>query len=717
MGGTGNVHIAVTTKDPLAQQFFDQGLGQLHGFWYFESERSFRQAADIDPECAMAYWGMAMANFSNEKRSKAFIEKAVAKKGTASRREQLWIDGLNNYLNPKGKDAKVRRTELIKSLDDIVLDFPEELEAKAFLAWAMWEGSGQVPITSYQAINAIISEVLAKEPLHPVHHYRIHLWDGRKPALATASSALCGQGSPNVAHMWHMPGHIYWKLQRYQDSAWQQEAAGRVDHANMIHDRVMPYQIHNYAHNHEWLNRSLNYVGRARDAVDLAKNLIELPRHPQKNHLKNRGGAAWFGRTRLFETLGRYEMWDEVLALADSMYLEPTEHADEQIKRLRLLGLAQLGKGNIDAVKVHVAALETMQKTAKADQDKAGADAEEKAKKENQAADKAADKAAEKAAEKIAKAKSDAERPHAAKVSQAETALAELNARLAMTAGDKKMALALFEKVKDLAKEQQSQFYLEGGDHAKAEKLAKEAVDAGKNQVLPLANQADVLYRIGKTKEAGEAFKQLRELSAWMDQDVAASRRLEPLAKEQGLAPDWRIAYAAPGDTGNRPTLDSIGPFRWRPSPAPAFEITDTAGHPCSLKQYQGKPVVLIFYLGAGCLHCVEQLKKFAPMSDKFAQAGISLAAVSTDSTAELCKSLQNFSETGEFAFPLMSSADLSAFKAYRAHDDFEDKPLHGIFLIDGQGLIRWQDIGPDPFNDAAFLLEESQRLLSLPNK
>jgi hypothetical protein len=84
MGATGNVSLSVTTSVPEAQQFFNQGLGQLHGFWYFEAERSFRQAAALDPECAMAYWGMAMANLENEKRGKGFIDEAVKRKAQAA---------------------------------------------------------------------------------------------------------------------------------------------------------------------------------------------------------------------------------------------------------------------------------------------------------------------------------------------------------------------------------------------------------------------------------------------------------------------------------------------------------------------------------------------------------------------------------------------------------------------------------------------------------
>src|SRR6185503_7631347 len=77
MGNTGKVHFPITSKVPQAQAFFDQGVGQLHGFWYLEAERSFRQVAALDRDCAMAYWGMAMANVNNDKRAKAFLAEAV----------------------------------------------------------------------------------------------------------------------------------------------------------------------------------------------------------------------------------------------------------------------------------------------------------------------------------------------------------------------------------------------------------------------------------------------------------------------------------------------------------------------------------------------------------------------------------------------------------------------------------------------------------------
>jgi peroxiredoxin len=122
--------------------------------------------------------------------------------------------------------------------------------------------------------------------------------------------------------------------------------------------------------------------------------------------------------------------------------------------------------------------------------------------------------------------------------------------------------------------------------------------------------------------------------------------------------------------------------------------------------------VLVIFYLGYGCLHCVEQLSAFEPVAEDFRQAGVSIVAVSTDAPAGLEQSYSALKRPTGFPFPLVSDEPLSIFKAYRAYDDFEKKPLHGLFLIDAEGLVRWQDISHDPFKDTKFLLAEAKRLL-----
>jgi peroxiredoxin len=192
-------------------------------------------------------------------------------------------------------------------------------------------------------------------------------------------------------------------------------------------------------------------------------------------------------------------------------------------------------------------------------------------------------------------------------------------------------------------------------------------------------------------------------------------KRLEPILRERNLPTDWRKAYEQPGDVGVRPDLASLGPFRWHPSPAPNWQLSDMQGSTLSLEQYRGKPLLMVFYLGAGCPHCIEQLNAIAPMTKDFTAAGISIVAVSSDSIAGLKETFDQIKEENRFAFPIVSNEDQSVFKSYRAFDDFENAPLHGVFLIDGAGLVRWQDISYKPYKEIAFLLGEAKRLLTLP--
>src|SRR5262249_4601038 len=85
----------------------------------------------------------------------------------------------------------------------------------------------------------------------------------------------------------------------------------------------------------------------------------------------------------------------------------------------------------------------------------------------------------------------------------------------------------------------------------------------------------------------------------------------------------------------------------------------------------------------------------------------------STDDDAGLAKSIESY-KSGAFPFPLVSDPALGAFKAYRAHDDFENRPLHGTFFIDSPGFVRWQDISFEPFRDARFVLSEARRVLAI---
>ncbi len=733
MEGMPKIEFPVTTTNTLAQKFFNQGVGQLHGFWYFEAERSFRQVAMLDTNCLMASWGVAMANVYNEKRAREFTKQAVARTNTVtiSRRELLYIESLAKfYPEDKPKDAPKedevkRHRDYVRSLEQIIEEFPGDIEAKAFLAFKIWDNGGRVSISSHMAVDALAQQVLAVNPTHPVQHARIHLWNDEADRRALDAAALCGQGSPGIAHMWHMPGHPYSALHRYADGAWQQEASARVDHAYMIRNRVLPDQIHNFAHNNEWLVNNLNYVGRVRDAVELANNMVELPRHPKYNSItkdsgtngtialadtsssanKNRHNSAVFGRTRLLETLVRWELWDELLTLGNSMYLDPTDLPEEQSKRLRALALAHFAKGETNAGSMKITELETVLKAQRelrhAEEDEAEAKARE----------------AKQSEEQVAKAMTEAMGKHAERIKMTEASLTELRFLALLAKGALEEARQQTNEIKDFPKDRLSRIWLQLGDKDKAVTLAREFLDGATNQVLALANYTDILERSGKHDDAVKTFEQLRSISPQADLDTPVMQRLNPLAAQLKLPDDWRPAYQPSTDVGQRPSLDSLGPFRWRPSPALDWKLPDENGKIISLTNYHGRPVLVVFYLGYRCKHCLEQLNAFAPMTKRFQDAGISIVAISTDSAAGLRKTFNDGKDPGGFPFPVVSDESLESFKKYRSFDDFENAPLHGTFLVDADGLVRWQDIGYDPFMQLDFLLAESQRLLKLPSK
>ena len=160
MGGTGNIRFPVTTKSDLAQSFINQGVGQLHGFWDLEAERSFRQAAAIDEQCAMAYWGAAWAAGSNRKRARGFIETAMKYQQQVTERERMYIEALEKYLREEPDDKEKRAAQLLKDLESIVLAFPDDLEAKAFVAHRVWQNSREgVPIASYLGTDALLKQI------------------------------------------------------------------------------------------------------------------------------------------------------------------------------------------------------------------------------------------------------------------------------------------------------------------------------------------------------------------------------------------------------------------------------------------------------------------------------------------------------------------------------------------------------------------------------
>ncbi len=674
MDGCGKVNFAITTSKLEAQRFFNQGVGQLHGFWYFEAERSFRQVLALDPECAMAYWGCAMANVNNEKRAAEFIKKAVEKKEKATKREQLWIEALANFYRDTKKEKKSRQMEFIKDMEAIINQSPDDLEARTFLAWAIWHAKEDgVPMVSRETVNALIEQVLAKEPMHPAHHYVIHLWDDDNPSRALASAAKCGQAAPDIAHMWHMPGHIFSKVSRLDDAEWQQDAAIRVDHAYMIRTQILPDQIHNYAHNSEWLIRTKNQLGHAHEAVAIARNLIEIPRHPRFNTMNNGKESASFGRTRLLETLLKFEMWDEVTALDGSPYLDVTQNPSFEANRLRALGIAAFFKKDHDALKKNLDALTALKENNPAKKDKPEKNDTKKPKLKN-------------------------------------NAMNELRMLDAIMSDKRVEAAKLLDEPGDTSKERLIRCHLMIENKEKALKLASQLPQDAPG----IALRVDVLVNCDKVDEAKAQFEKLQTVAATMDEDLPISKRMNDLAPRLGFTSAWRKPTALKADSGIRPTLDSLGPMLWHPWNAPSFTLTNLEHHPATLKDHAGRPVVVLFYLGHTCGHCVEQLKAFAAASSDFSSAGIEIIAIGCEPVDELGATRSLCGDNNSASLELLADPEMKAFREWRCYDDFEGMPLHGAFLVDAQNRVRWADISSEPFKDTGFLLDEAKRLLKL---
>ena len=710
MEGMPEIDFPVSTTNEKAQAFFNQGIGQLHGFWYFEAERSFRQVLLMDTNCVMAYWGMCMANLHNKERAAKLIQKGVASPAMKklSEREKMWMKSLEAYYKDPKKDEKKRRRELIKAMESIVLKFPEDIEAKSFLTGQAWQNKsyGKMELNNPFAVSALGAQVLAKNPMHPTHHYLIHLWNYERDSAGLDSAARCGQAAPGIAHMWHMPGHIYSQLKRYHDAAWHQEASARVDHAHMMRDRVMPDQIHNFAHNNEWLARNLMYVGRFRDSLALSRNMIELPRLPtfkaDKKTWDGSRSSYTRGQNRLLADLMALEDWDGFLQAEKDGYFQANDSSTRR-NFLHAKALVQLQQGNTKEAETTLKQLRDLKSAFHEDRLAAVDVVETKARK---------DKKKDEELDNVVLA---AIKPFRRELKKLEHQVAEIEVTREVQTGP--ITDELKEKVKtlkDVPKFRQARLMFAVGLKDEAEKQVMEAAKKAANQVLPKIQIIRMLEEMGKPKKAEEQLKELQKIAWTLDLEAPILVSIRPVMDRLDWKNNWRPEITPSADILERPHLDDLGPFRWQPGPAPDWTLVNADRKKVRLKDYTNRPVLLIFYLGAGCAHCMDQLNAFAPKNKAFHDAGIEIVAISTDSVNGLSETLEAVKDELSFPFTIVSDESLKHFKAYRAYDDFESLPLHGTFLIDAKGLVRWQDISYEPFMYPDFLLEESKRLLRI---
>ena len=701
--GMGEVSFPVTCRNPEAQAWFNQGVGQLHGFWYWEAERSFRTVKQLDPGCTMADWGLAMSCLENTARARSFLNAATGPALEAlTSREKAWIAATRKYLLPRqgGEETKKATRQFLSDLEDLAAAYPDDVEARAFVLGLQWGKKSVLGLenASYFGMDAIAQGILARNPRHPVHHYLIHLWDGDKTARALQAAAQCGPAAPGIAHMWHMPGHIYSSLERWGDAAWQQEAAARVDHAHMIRSHTMPDQIHNFAHNSEWLVRNLNNLGRVRDALTISTNLISLPRIPRSakvggvpdQKLANETSAWDHGTNRLRDTVLTWERWDLARSWADTPWFEKTEDFTHQWKRTQLLALAAFRTGDPlrgEAETETFAGYLTIVRSERA------------------AAIDAADRKARDDKKDVQAAMAEALKPFTTKLDTLEPALTELRILTDLAHNRRAEARTKLEGLKGVHDQRLIALHMELTDFDKAADLATSYANRSNGQVQPQAVLTWVLWRAGRHGDALKAFASLRSLAGSADLETPLLARLAPVAEAAGAGGDWRQPAAPATDLGPRPALDSLGPLHWEGWMTPAWSATAPDGSTKGHADLSGKPYVALFVLGGSCTHCNEQLKAFGNLSGQFVAAQLPVVVVTTDPANSLAPHLD---------FPTWSGADGLSYRAMDAWDDFEEQPLHTTVLVDATGRIRWQHSGYEPFMKPDFLLKEAARLLSL---
>ncbi|MDX2033231.1 MAG: tetratricopeptide repeat protein [Blastocatellia bacterium] len=361
MEGYGKVHMPITTRSAEAQKFFDQGLALLHSFWFYEADRSFERAAQLDPDCAMAQWGIAMADL-NEGRRNAALARAKELAAKAGDRERLYLEAVEARY--KGEKTTVQNNGFLgasepyqRVLRKIVSFHPDDLEAKLFLALALMSGYERdgTPRPGTMESIALLQVVLSRAPNHlAAHHYMIHATEAGKRAIDGAPAAdVYGTLAPKVGHAVHMPGHTYVHVNRWDDAARAFEGSAEVDRAYLReNNETSDHAAGPYGHNVHFLVMVYNYQGRYRDSIRASQEILDVGAKPGEATSR----TALEARLARLRTLVRFEKWDEILA-GPSL---PDAGAFDIFAgwRYYALSLAHLNKGNLDAARAQLDLLE-----------------------------------------------------------------------------------------------------------------------------------------------------------------------------------------------------------------------------------------------------------------------------------------------------------------------------------------------------------------------
>jgi len=292
--GLGTLHHAVSTRSEQAQRFFDQGLTLNYALNHEAAVQSYRRALELDPELAMAYWGIAHAMgpdinqpMTSEHLAVAneAIAKAVALASHASKREREYIEALRKrYSMNEPADRSTLDAAYKDAMAALSTHAPDDVDAAVLYAeslmilrpWKWWRADGAAEEGTLEAVGAL-QRALQLQPNHiGANHYYVHAVEmSPHPEAGLVSAHRLETLAPSAGHLVHMPAHIYMRTGEYLDAARVNESAASADehvHAMGPKSEYLPYY---HGHNLHFLAVSYSYAGAGDKAMAAAIKLVD----------------------------------------------------------------------------------------------------------------------------------------------------------------------------------------------------------------------------------------------------------------------------------------------------------------------------------------------------------------------------------------------------------------------------------------------------------
>jgi tetratricopeptide (TPR) repeat protein len=373
--GMGDYHRTITTSDPGAQRYFDQGMVLAFGFNHAESVRSFRAAQRLDPGCAMCFWGEALATGPNinvtangktimsaedQVAAYAALERARALSGTGTEVEGELIAALAERYSPEPvEDRDPFDHSYASALSALHEKYPNDDDIAAMFAeawmntmpWDYWSDV-ETPRPETVPVIEALESTIARSPRHPLAlHLYIHAVEASSnPGRAEKAADTLISLVPGSGHLVHMPAHIYWRVGRYNDASEANVLAAAVDESYIAQCNAQGfYPALYYPHNIHFLWAAASMEGRGAVALDAARKVAANVRLEQIEQFP----TVEFFHTIPLLALVQFGRWDELLA-------EPAPRADLAFSNAiwhYARGVAHANKGDIAAARTAQAAL------------------------------------------------------------------------------------------------------------------------------------------------------------------------------------------------------------------------------------------------------------------------------------------------------------------------------------------------------------------------